>query len=124
VPLTHPGLAMDFEWDSAKDVSRDLGSIRRSRQSALTEEERHQAALLDSDAPPATKAQLARARGVPTVRALREKLNLTQEAAAAGASSWLAISRPFPVIGIFVAVPLLTARSSAWRMCGRASARP
>jgi hypothetical protein len=26
VPLARPGLAMDFEWDSAKDVSRDLGS--------------------------------------------------------------------------------------------------
>jgi putative transcriptional regulator len=46
---------------------------------AMTDEERHQAALSDSDAPPATDAQLARARRVPTVRALRKKLNLTQE---------------------------------------------
>jgi putative transcriptional regulator len=37
---------------------------------AMSEEERH---------PPATEAQLARARRVPTVRALRKKLNLTQE---------------------------------------------
>jgi putative transcriptional regulator len=50
---------------------------------AMTEEERHQAALSDLDAPPATEAQLARARRVPTVRALREKLNLTQEEFAA-----------------------------------------
>jgi len=50
---------------------------------AMTGEERHQAALSDSDAPPATEAQLARARRVPTVRALREKLNLTQEEFAA-----------------------------------------
>jgi putative transcriptional regulator len=46
---------------------------------AMSEEERHQAALSDPDCPPATEAQLARARRVPTVRALRKKLNLTQE---------------------------------------------
>jgi putative transcriptional regulator len=38
---------------------------------AITEEERHQAALSDPDAPPATASQLARARRMPTVRALR-----------------------------------------------------
>jgi putative transcriptional regulator len=41
---------------------------------AASEEERHRAALSDPDAPPATAAQLARARRVPTVRALRQKL--------------------------------------------------
>ena len=46
---------------------------------AMTEEERHQAALSDRDCQPATEAQLARARRVPTVRALRKKLNMTQE---------------------------------------------
>jgi putative transcriptional regulator len=46
---------------------------------AMSEEERHQASLSDPDCPPATKAQLARARRVPTVRALRKKLNMTQE---------------------------------------------
>ena len=50
---------------------------------AMSEEERHQAALLDLDAPPATEAQLAGARRVPTVGALRKKLNLTQEEFAA-----------------------------------------
>ena len=50
---------------------------------AMSEEERHRAAVSDSDAPPATDAQLARARRVPTVRALRKKLNLTQEEFAA-----------------------------------------
>src|SRR5271157_275473 len=50
---------------------------------AMTEEERHRAALSDLDAPPATEAQLARARRVPTVRSLRKKLNLTQEEFAA-----------------------------------------
>jgi putative transcriptional regulator len=46
---------------------------------AMSEEKRHQAALSDADASPATEAQLARARRVPTVRALRKRLNLTQE---------------------------------------------
>jgi putative transcriptional regulator len=46
---------------------------------AMSESERHQAALSDPDSPPATEAQLARARRIPTVRALRQKLRLTQE---------------------------------------------
>jgi putative transcriptional regulator len=46
---------------------------------AMSEEERHRAALSDADCPAATEAQLARARRVPTVRALRQKLKLTQE---------------------------------------------
>jgi putative transcriptional regulator len=50
---------------------------------AMSEEERHRAALSDLDSPPATDAQHARARRVPTVRALRKKLNLTQEEFAA-----------------------------------------
>ena len=50
---------------------------------AMSEQDRHRAALSDPDAPPATKAQLARARRVPTVRALRQRLNLTQEQFAA-----------------------------------------
>lgn len=45
---------------------------------AMSEEERHRAALSDPDAPPATEAQLARARRVPSVRALRKKLGLSQ----------------------------------------------
>src|SRR5947209_18906677 len=45
---------------------------------AMSEDERHQAALSDPDAPPATEAQLARARRVPSVRALRKKLGLSQ----------------------------------------------
>ena len=50
---------------------------------AMSEADRHRAALSDADARPATKAQLARARRVPSVRALRRKLNLTQEEFAA-----------------------------------------
>jgi putative transcriptional regulator len=50
---------------------------------AMSEAKRHRAALSDPDCPPASEAQLARARRVPTVRALRKKLNLTQEEFAA-----------------------------------------
>ncbi len=50
---------------------------------AMRDADRHSAALVDADAPPATKAQLARARRLPSVRALRAKLNLTQEEFAA-----------------------------------------
>jgi putative transcriptional regulator len=50
---------------------------------AMSDEELHRDALSDPDCPPASEAQLARARRVPTVRALRKKLNLTQEEFAA-----------------------------------------
>ena len=50
---------------------------------AMNEQERHRAALSDPDAAPATATQLQRARRIPTVRALRKKLNLTQEEFAA-----------------------------------------
>jgi putative transcriptional regulator len=46
---------------------------------AMSEEERHAAALSDPDCPPATAAQLARARRVPNVQALRRSMKLTQE---------------------------------------------
>jgi putative transcriptional regulator len=50
---------------------------------AMSDEQRHRAAVSDPDARPATEAQLARARRVPTVQALRQRLNLTQEEFAA-----------------------------------------
>lgn len=46
---------------------------------SMSEEERHQAAVHDRDCPPATATQLARARRVPAIRALRKKLKLTQQ---------------------------------------------
>ncbi|MBV8167240.1 MAG: helix-turn-helix domain-containing protein [Alphaproteobacteria bacterium] len=49
----------------------------------MSETERRQAAETDPDCPPATRAQLARARRVPSVRAVREKLKLTQRQFAA-----------------------------------------
>jgi putative transcriptional regulator len=67
-----------FKLDPRKPPKSDWRAF-----DAITEEQRHHAALSDPDAQPATKAQLARARRVPSVRALREKLNLTQEAFAA-----------------------------------------
>lgn len=50
---------------------------------AMSAAERRRAAASDPDCPPASKAQLARARRVPTVAALRKKLKLTQEEFAA-----------------------------------------
>jgi putative transcriptional regulator len=50
---------------------------------AMSDEQRHRAALSDPDAAPAAEAQLQRARRMPSVRALRNKLNLTQEEFAA-----------------------------------------
>ena len=46
---------------------------------AMSEGERHAAATSDPDCPPATQAQLARARRVPRVQAIRQRMNLTQE---------------------------------------------
>jgi putative transcriptional regulator len=50
---------------------------------AMSEQQRHRAALSDPDAAPATEEQLQGARRMPTVRALRKKLNMTQEEFAA-----------------------------------------
>jgi putative transcriptional regulator len=50
---------------------------------AMSDEERHQAALSDPDCPPLTEEQLARARRMPTVKTLRLRLNMTQEEFAA-----------------------------------------
>jgi putative transcriptional regulator len=47
-----------------------------SRLDAMTEEQRHEAALSDADAQPATDEQLARMRRVPNVTAIRTKLGL------------------------------------------------
>ena len=68
------GSITSFKLDSKKLPKSDWRAF-----DAMSEEERHRAALSDPDAPPATEVQLARARRVPTVRALRKKLNLTQE---------------------------------------------
>ena len=63
-----------FKLDPEKPPKSDWRAF-----DAMSEPERHQAALSDPDAPPATETQLARARRVPTIRALRKQLNLTQE---------------------------------------------
>jgi putative transcriptional regulator len=50
---------------------------------AMSDEERHQAALSDPDCPPLTEEQLARARRIPAAKILRLRLGLTQEEFAA-----------------------------------------
>ncbi len=62
-----------FDLDPANPPTTDWAAF-----DALTDAERHAAALADPDAQPATEAQLARAQRVPNVRALRRRLNLTQ----------------------------------------------
>lgn len=50
---------------------------------AMSDAERHRAALADPDARPASPARLARARRALSVRALRQQLKLTQRQFAA-----------------------------------------
>ena len=63
-----------FELDPSRLPATDW-----RRFDAMTDQERHAATLADLDCPPATEDQLARASRAPNVRALRRKLNLTQE---------------------------------------------
>ena len=67
-----------FKLDPKKPSKSDWRAF-----DSMSEADRRRAALSDPDAQPATKAQLARARRVPSVRALRTKLKLTQEEFAA-----------------------------------------
>ena len=66
------GSITKFKLDPKKPPTSDWRAF-----DAMSEAARHRAALSDPDAQPATKAQLARARRVPSVRALRTKLKLT-----------------------------------------------
>jgi putative transcriptional regulator len=50
-----------------------------SRFDAMSEEERHGAALLDPDAQPLTDADLARMKQTPRVKIIRRAFGLTQE---------------------------------------------
>ena len=65
---------MKFKLDPKKPPKSDWRAF-----DAKSEADRGRAALSDPDAQPATRAQLARARRLPSVRALRTKLTLTQE---------------------------------------------
>jgi putative transcriptional regulator len=67
------GKTTSFKLDPKKPPKTDWRAF-----DALTEAARHKAVQADPDSKPATKAQLARAHRVPTVRASRAKLNLTQ----------------------------------------------
>lgn len=68
--------------DAITRIKRDPANPPKadwSRFDAMTEDERHAAALADPDAQPATEAQLAKGRRRPDVRAIRETLGLTVE---------------------------------------------
>ena len=62
-----------------REQVRGKGSTDWARVEAFTEEELHQNALDDPDNPPLTEAELARARRVPNVQAIRARLGMTQE---------------------------------------------
>lgn len=61
------------------DKPGGAGQTDWARVDAMTDEELHQNALDDPDNPPLTEEQLARARRVPDVRAIRTALGMTQE---------------------------------------------
>src|SRR5437762_6457347 len=62
-----------------KDVNTTETTDDWTRFNAMTEEERHQAAMSDPDAMPMTEEELDNAPIVPRVRTLRRALELTQE---------------------------------------------
>lgn len=65
---------VQFDLDPANPPEPDWRAF-----DAMTEQRRHAAALADPDCPPATEAQLARAHRATDVKALRRRLDLTQE---------------------------------------------
>src|ERR1700727_470982 len=46
---------------------------------AMSDEDRHAAAASDPDCPPSTEEQLARAYRLPDIKAIRRRLNMTQQ---------------------------------------------
>jgi putative transcriptional regulator len=65
-----------FELDSAKLPA--LTDEEKARLDAMTDEDIHAAALADPDNPPLTPEELERFQRVPDLKAIRERLHLTQ----------------------------------------------
>lgn len=72
--MSEEDITIHFELNPRQPPTTDW-----SRFDAMNEQQRRAAALSDPDALPASPEQLARARRVPDVRALRRRLQLTQE---------------------------------------------
>ena len=62
-----------------KRAKKPSGSFDWSRADAMTEEQRHAAALADPDAQPLTEAEAQEMKPIPAVKRLRIRLRLTQE---------------------------------------------
>ncbi len=62
-----------------KRAKKLSGSFDWSRADAMTEEQRHAAALADPDAQPLTEAEAQEMKPIPAVKRLRIRLRLTQE---------------------------------------------
>jgi len=75
------GTITRFELDPANPPR--LSDEERARLDAMTEEEMHAAALADPDNPPLTEEELQHLERVPNLKAIREKLGLTQKEFAA-----------------------------------------
>ena len=71
------GTITRFELDL--DNPPRLSDEERGRLDAMTEAEMHTAALADPDNPPLTEEELQRLERVPNLKAIREKLGLTQK---------------------------------------------
>src|SRR5215471_8746691 len=71
------GTITRFELDP--DHPPRLSDEERARLDAMTEAEMHAAALADLDNPPLTDEELQRLERVPNLKAIREKLGLTQK---------------------------------------------
>ena len=62
-----------------KKTDRDHAKIDWSSLDAMTEEEKHAAALSDPDAQPITKEKWDRMKRVPRIKTIRRALRLSQE---------------------------------------------
>ena len=69
--MNEENITIHFDLDP-----KNLSTTDWSHFDAMTEQERHTAALNDPDSLPTNQEQLARARRVPNVRTLRRKLNV------------------------------------------------
>jgi putative transcriptional regulator len=72
------GATTKFKLNAKKPPKTDWRTF-----DAMSEAQRHEAAVSDPDCPPSSETQLSRARRAPSVRALRAKLKLTQHEFAA-----------------------------------------
>ena len=77
--LLPDGKVVEVLPDGSTRPFPELSAQERARLDAMTDEEITAAALADPDNPPLTEEQLAQFERVPNVKAIRERLRLTQK---------------------------------------------